>query len=183
MKRFVALVLALVLCSGCICVRCFYSAIAEEGTSAEEEEVSEENETAGIGYIDPYQEFYVVVPVYWAAIGCGSTEQNMIDARRILSGSDVDADDLYETLLERKAPMFIALGEGAKSGVVITYGKNEYVSNASMLDDIDSIRQSLKSMLGSSIRFIEADCGSYSFRSVENILRLHMLSGTDDVDQ
>ena len=187
MKKILALLLALILCFGYMQAGSFLSVLAEEEPEENEEEADEENgeenETAGIGYIDPYEEFYVVVPVYWAAIGRGSTEQNIIDARAILSGSGVDADELYETLLERKAPMFIALGEGAKSGVVLTFGANEYVSNSAMLDDIDDIKQSLKNTLGSGIRFIEADCGSYSFRSVENILRLHMLSGTDDVDQ
>ena len=184
MKRLLDLLLALLLCFGCFDLVPSAAVLAEKNTDETEaaDEATEENETAGIGYIDPIEQFYVVVPVYWSVIGRGSTEQNILDAERILADSGVDANELFETLLSKNAPMFIALGEGLKSGLVLTFGSNEYVSNASMIDDAESIKQSLKAQ-NPSIRFIEADCGSYSFKSLENILRLHMLEGTNDIDQ
>ena len=180
MKKALALLLALFLTIGCMDSIPAPAAFAEE--NAAETENSDENETAGIGYIDPVEQFYVVVPVYWTAIGRGSTEQNIRDAETILAGSGVSASELFETMLSSNAPMFIALGEGLKSGMVLTFGSNEYVSNAAMIDDAEEIKQSLKAQQPS-IRFIEADCGSYSFKPLENILRLHMLEGTNDIDQ
>lgn len=180
MRKLFALLLALLMCIGCISLNSAPSVFAEENTA--DGETAADNETAGIGYIDPVEKFYVVVPVYWTAIGRGSTEQNILDAEEILSGSGVSASELYETLLSANAPMFIALGEGLKSGLLLTFGSNEYMSNAAMIDDAENIKQSLKSQQPS-LRFIEADCGSYSFKSLENILRLHMLEGTNDVDQ
>ena len=179
MKKIFALMLVLAVFWGCVSVTPALRAVSESEEAAQE---SQENETAGIGYIDPYEEFYIVVPAYWTALGRGSTEQNVADAKVILEGSGVDAETLFESLLSARSPMFVALGKDLKSGLVLSFGSNEYVSNASMLDNIDSIKQDLRSQL-TNIRFIDADCGSYSFKSLENILRLHMLVNTDDVDQ
>ena len=181
MKRLFALLLALLLCCGYAFGGYAPIAAAETENEASEETDAEkdEHETAGIGYIDPVKQFYIVVPVSWTAIGRGSSEQNLNDAAVILAGS-ADVDELYAAAKDRN--LFIAMGAEMKSGMVLTFGSNEYVSNTALLDDIDEVKQSIKETLPG-VKFVEADCGAYSFRSLENILRLHMVYETGDIDQ
>ena len=178
--KIIALLLALMFC--------FMAAFAEEGETADEIDAAqnEENEIAGIGYIDPYEEFYVVVPVEWAVIGVGSTPQNLEDAERILEGTGIDPYEIYDSLYpdnpDKRNCTLICLASDAKTGMTLTYGTSEYVTNSAMIDQMDAIKSEIKAQVPN-LSFVDAECGSYSFKSLENILHLRMRYGESFIDQ
>ncbi|MBR4235572.1 MAG: hypothetical protein IKR85_05870 [Clostridia bacterium] len=165
MKKLLALLLSLIL----ICAPCTYGS-AEDAGSAADAPSDEAAEISAKAYVNTLHGYTLAMPAEWAAIGSGSTEEELTFAYDVLGYSEVNA---IKNSINAENDVLYCFSEGKKDGLILIYGPAGGSSNDTYINEMERIKQSLRDEYGSSvIRFVEDDCTKYTFNSVAEILQL-----------
>ena len=172
MKKLLALLLALFLCMSL--------APAEE---SEGETENTEDEDWGYGYINPNLDYYLGLPKDWIIIGSGTTgNQKILDNNELLSVNSSFDPYYLSRQITKDNDILICLTPDGKQGMTLVYGASEFMDNSTLIDHEDDFRAQIKKD-NPSVQFNDAECGSYSFNSLESVLRLSMNYGGGSINQ